>query len=193
MNFLQKRKLKSLQKKLEKMHILREQQDNLADRQNEINAQYQLAEFYKKHRFDKDLPRADTFELECYRACAALGEARAQYRCGEWLLNQAKFWDNWSRHPIYGANIHRKYAQAYFEEAFAYLRTAESSDYVMAKRLLGLAHIHGWGVPKDMNTGYKLILDSIELEHAWDRANKIFEELKLNSPEFFAALQSYRR
>lgn len=193
MKFMQKRQLKSLQKKIEKAHLLREQEPNDINTYNEITLQYQLAEFYKKHRYDKDVPYADILYLECYRKCASIGDAKAQYLCGEGLLNKGKFWDSLSRHPIYGAGIHKKYAQAYFEEAFAYLRAAESADYVFAKRLLGLAHIHGWGIPKDINVGYKLILDSIQLENAWDRATKIFEELKLNSPEFFAALQSYRR
>ena len=80
-----------------------------------------------------------------------------------------------------------------YEEAFTYLRTADASDYVLAKRLLGMVHIHGWGMPKNLDTGYQLVLDSIDLEKAWDRATKIFDELKLNSPEFFAALQSRKR
>ncbi len=55
-----------------------------------------------------------------------------------------------------------------------------------------MTYIHGWGVIKNMNTGSQLVLDSIEQEKAWDRATKIFDELKLNSPEFFAALRSYQ-
>lgn len=193
MNFFQKRKLKSLRKKVEKAHILREQDASNINLQDEIKAHYNLAEFYKKHLFDKDLPHAEIYLLECYRAVAALGEPKAQYLCGEKLLTQAKFWGQWSYNPVYGAEIHKKYANALFEEAFSYLRTADASDYPLAKRLIGMAYIHGWGVPRDLSKGYQYILDSIDLEKAWDRATKIFEELKLSSPEFFAALQSHKR
>jgi len=193
MNFLQKRKLKALRKKVEKTHTLREQDATNLNRKNEVTAQEELAKFYAAHRFDKDIPNAEILELECYRANAALGEVRAQYLCGEHLLTKAKFWANWAQNPIYGASIHKKYATNLFDEAFAYLEAADAVGYVLAKRLLGMIYIHGWGVPKDVGRGYKYVLDSIELEQAWDRANRIFEELKLNSPEFFAALQSYKR
>lgn len=193
MNFFQRRKLKALRKKLEKAHAIRENNEKQENIKNEIAIQYQLANFYKKHLFDKNLPQADIYELECYRAIAALGEAKAQFLCGQILLNKAKFWDGWSKQPIYGTSIHKKYAQEFYEEAFAYLRAADEVDNVEAKRLLGMAYIYGWGQPKDINYGYKLILDSITLENAWDRATKIFEELKLSSPEFFTALQSYKR
>lgn len=193
MNFLQKYTLKSLRKKVEKTHALREQDSSNLNVKNEITAHYNLAKFYEKHRFDKDLPHAQVYLLECYRAIAALGDPKGQYLCGEQLLNQAKFWAQWSFNPIYGAEIHKKYANALFEEAFAYLRAADESDYPLAKRLLGMVYIHGWGVPRDLSRGYKFILDSIDLENAWDRATKIFDELKLSSPEFFAALQSHKR
>lgn len=193
MHFFQRLKLKSLRKKVEKAHAMREQNGTNANLLNEITAQYQLADFYLKHRFDKNLPNADILVLECYRAIATLGEPKGQYLCGERLLNQGKFWASWANNPIYGAPIHQKYAKANFEEAFAYLETADAAGYALARRLLGLAYIHGWGTPQDLNKGYKFVLDSIEMEKAWDRATKIFDELKLNSPEFFAALQSYKR
>lgn len=192
MNFLQKFKMNSLRKKVQRTHELREQRNKNEDVQNEISAQTQLAEFYDKHYFDKKLPRAEIFSLECYRVNAALGDAKSQYICGQRLLEQGKFWDSWAHNPIYGAAIHKRYAVLFFEEAFTYLRTAEEQDYALAKRLLGLAHIHGWGVTPNTDQGFKLVLDSIEMEKAWDRATKIFEELKLNSPEFFTALRSYQ-
>jgi TPR repeat protein len=193
MNFFQRSKLKSLRKKVQGIHAQREHNSNNANIQGEIKLQYELAQFYDKHRFDSGLPQAEIYALECYRAAAALGDMKAHYICGQRLLDQAKFWDAWSRTPLYGAAIHKKYAAACYEEAFAYLETADLSDYVLAKRLLGLVYIHGWGKPKDLDAGYKRILDSIELEKSWDKATKIFEELKLNSPEFFAALQSHKR
>jgi hypothetical protein len=193
MNFFQKIKLNRLQKKVQKTHDLRERQGGKADAQNEIKAQYELAQFYDKHFFDKKLPHAEVYALDCYRAAASLGDAKAEYICGQRLLEQAKFWDARSRSPIYGNTIHKRYATGFYEEAFAYLRSAEAHGYALAKRLLGMIYINAWGVAKHMDEGYKLILDSIEMEKAWARANKIFEELKLNSPEFFAALQSHKR
>lgn len=193
MNFLHKLKLKSLRKKVEKQHQLRERRGNNADVQGEVQAQYALADFYDKRRWDRKLPHAEIYALECYRAAAALGDGKAQYICGQRLLEQAKFWDAWSQSPIYGSPIHKKYASNCYEEAFIYLRDAEESGYALAKRLLGLTHIHGWGVVRNMDEGYKLILDSIDLEKSWDRATKIFEELKLSSPEFFAALRSHKK
>lgn len=193
MNFWQRHQLMSLTKKVEKMHQLRLQQNDSADAiKNEIKAQYELASFYKKHRYDKKLPRAESHELECYRAAAELGDARAYYIYGERLLTEARFWDNWSRHPIYGHEVNKMRAADIFKRAFESLHEAENRGYPLAKRLLGLAHINGWGMPKNMDEGFKLILESIDQEKAWDRATKIFEELKLNSPEFFAALRSYK-
>lgn len=194
MNFWSRRKLEALRKKVQRLHTAREQQNNADPKQSqmEIAALYELADFYKKHRFDKGLPKAEIYQLECYRAAAALGDRRGQFLCGERILEQARFWDNWSRDPIYGKSIHQKYAKNYFEEAFAYLRAAENAEYPFAKRLLGLAYIHGWGMPKDTNEGFRLVLESIDQEKAWDRATKILDDLKLNSPEFFTALRNYK-
>jgi len=193
MGFFQRRKLKSLQNKVQKTHHLYEQQNSAANLKNLVAAQYDLAKFYEQHFYDRTLPHAEKYALECYRAVAALGEAKAQYICGQRLLDQAKFWDNWSRSPIYGAEIHKKYSKACFEEAMAYLNAADHQDYPYARRLLGLIHINGWGVPLNTDQGFKLVLESIDLEKSWDRATKIFEELKLNSPEFFAALGTYKK
>lgn len=191
MNFLKKSKLNSLRKKVQKLHEQAAQQAN-TNPQAEITAQHELAKFYEQLLFDKDLPQAEVLALECYRAAAALGDIKSHYLCGQKLLEQAKFWDMWSQNPIYGASIHKKYSQGFYEEAFAYLHKAEAHDYPLAKRLLGLANIYGWGMPKNTDEGFKLVLDSIEAEKAWDRVTKILEELKLNTPEFFAALRNYK-
>lgn len=192
MNFIQKRQLKKLRSKVEKLYGLNEQQANNLNTKNAIDAFYQLAAFYAKHTYDKDLPHAKDYQLECYRAAAKLGDVKAQYLCGERLLEKGRFWDSWSRHPIYGASVHGKYAAGFYEEGFAYLHAADASGYALAKRAIGLANINGWGVAKNPDQGFKLVLESIDEEKAWDRATKIFEELKLNSPEFFAALRNFK-
>lgn len=194
MNFFAKRKMKALRKKVQKARDQTERGGGKnADVKNEITAQLELAKFYEKHYFDKDLPKAEVYALECYRAAAILGDVKAQFICGQRLLDQAKFWDVWSRSPIYGLAIHKKYAAGLYEEAFSFLRSAETNEYPFAKRLLGMIHIHGWGMTPNLDLGYQLVLDSIDQEKAWDRATKIFDELKLNSPQFFAALQSRKR
>lgn len=192
MNFFQKRKLQNLRKKVEKLYGLNEQQPNNVNSKNIIDALYQLAAFYALHHYDKDLPHGQDYQLECYRAAAKLGDVKAQYLCGEHLLGKGRFWDGWSRHPIFGASVHGKYAANFYEEAFVYLHAADASGYALARRALGLAHINGWGVAKNPDQGFKLVLESIDEEKAWDRATKIFEELNLNSPEFFAALRTYK-
>lgn len=192
MNFLQKRKLNSLRKRVQKLHDLVTQQSSDANAKAAITAQYDLAKFYEQHSRDRGLQHADTYALECYRASASLGDIKAHYICGQRILEQAKFWDAWSHNPIYGASIHQKYANAFYSEAFAYLEFADEHNFALAKRLLGMAYIHGWGTTMDLDKGYQLVLASIDLEQAWDRATKIFEELKLNSPQFFAKLRTYR-
>lgn len=189
MNFFAKRKLNSLRKKVQKLHELAIQQGNV-NSQEAIKAHYEVAKFYESYRFDRDLPNAEIYALETYRAAASLGDVEAEYICGERILQQAKFWDTWSNDPIYGSAIHKKYAAGFYEEAFAYLKAAEEHEYALAKRLIGMMYIHGWGVPKNTDKGFELVIQSIDVEKAWDRATKIFEELKLSSPEFFAALRT---
>lgn len=191
MNFLQKRKLNSLKAKVQKLHEQREQGISV-DVSQEIDACTQLAKFYEKHYFDKGLPHAEIYAFECYRAAAVLGSAQAQYVCGQRLFEKAQFWEQWSN-SIFGQTIHRKYAQEYYDEAFTYLQEAENSGHALAKRLRGLAFVKGFGVPKDVDKGFILIVESIDQENAWDRVTKIFVDLGLNSPEFFSMLVTHRK
>lgn len=190
MNIFKKMQFNSLIKKVRKYHQIREQgtQTNIQD---EIQALCKLAALYDANRYDKKLPKAEYLAMEYYRVAAALGDPESQYRCGQYFLEQGKFWDAWSR-DIYGDDIHKKYAADAYQEAFQYLNTAAKNGYALAKRLHGLAYIYGWGVDRNTETGFQYVLDSIEMEGAWDRATKILDELKLNSPEFFAALMSYQ-
>lgn len=186
----QKMKLNSLQKKAKKLHDIRESGANV-DVKNEIAVQNELGKFYDAHPYDKNYPDAELYALECYRLAANLGDTQAQYICGQRLFDKARFWENWSL-GMYGAAIHKTYAARYYEEAFTYLQEAENGGHALAKRLRGLAYINGWGLEKNVDTGFKLIVASIEQEGAWDRATKIFEELGLNKPEFFSMLLTHR-
>ncbi|MDQ8040003.1 MAG: hypothetical protein REH83_06300 [Rickettsiella sp.] len=192
MNSLQKFKFKRLQKKLHKLHKLYEQDGAETQLKALISAFYSLAEFYKKHRFDKELPNAEFHALECYRVLSSFGDVKAQYLLGEGLLNYGKFWTDLSRNPLYKTNQARVYAKSFFEESRVYLQAADDQDYFLARRLLGMIYIHGWGCTPDLQKGYQLILESIDLEQAWSKATQIFDVLQLNSPEFFASLRAYK-
>lgn len=190
MFFLKKMKLSRLLKKVRKLHQLRDQGGKV-DSKHEIAALKELAKFYDKNPFNKNIPQAETLALEYYRAAAALNDAQAQYICSERFFKLGLFWQAWAN-DIYGSTIHKEYAQGYFTEAYTYVKAAEEGGYALAKRLHGLAYIHGWGVTPDTSHGFQMVLDSIEMEKAWERATKIIENLKLNSPEFFSALMKYK-
>lgn len=190
MNMLQKLKLKALISKIQKFHDMREKGVNI-DLKDEITSQLQLAKFYQEHLYDKDVPDAAIYVLECYRAAASLGDVHSQYICGQRQFEKGRFWENFST-GIYGHPVHKKYATACYDEAFIYLKEAENNGHPLAKRLHGLALIKGFGVPKDLEKGFSLVVDSIEQENAWNRATQIFEELGLNTPEFFSLLISHK-
>lgn len=181
--FFKKGKMERLKKKLQKLYAARiEGRKELSS--EEIIAYFKLAEFYKKNKkYDPE----GIYQLECYRAAARLGDANAQYFCGKAFLEKAHFWEKWSQ-SMFGAEIHRKYTADYFAEALGYLAESEEQGHPLAKRLHGLSYIRGWGVPKDVDKGFELIIASIEQEGAWNRVTKIFEQLGLNTPEFFSRL-----
>ena len=188
--FFKRMKLRFLQKKAKKLHQIREQGQG-AGFEREIEALLELATFFDKNRFYKKFPEAETFALEYYRAAASLDDPRAQYTVSQYLFDKARLYDNW-RHDIYGSSIHERYASFYYEDAFKYLKESEAGGYALARRFHGLAYIHGWGVVKDTEKGFQMIIASIDMEQAWDRSTKILEELKLNSPEFFNSIIRYK-
>lgn len=193
MNVIQKMKLASLQKKLRKFFEDRQQEKaSQSDIKKEIELHYELANFYKEHLYDSDVPNAKAYMVENYRTAAILGDVNALYELGRILLDDAKFWEQMSVSE-YGCKVHLKYKNAFYEEALTYLKTAEEQGHALAKRLYGMVLIHGWGIPEDKEKGFKLIVDSIDIEKSWDRATKIFEELGLNKPEFFNAIMSIKQ
>lgn len=192
MNIFKKLKFKKLQKKLHKLHKLYELEGSDNRLKALLKAYYSMAEFYEKYRFDKDLSHAQFHAIECYRVIASFGDSSAQYMLAERLLDYGKFWKNIAENPLYKTNKPNAYAQAFFEEARVYLEAADEQGYPLARRLLGMVYIHGWGTTPNLEKGYKLVLESIDLEQAWAKATKIFDMLKLNSPEFFSALRAYK-
>lgn len=188
--FFKRWKLNGLLKKVKKFQMLREQGDKKAA-PLEIQALHELAMFYQKHLYDKHFPQAKLYLFEYYRAAAGLNDAKAQYQCALMAFSKAQFYSDWYR-SSYGREVHEQLMKDAYAEAFAFLDAAEANRYVEAKRYKGLAFIYGWGVDKNPNKGFELILESIDMENAWANATKIIEKLHLNSPEFFKALTQYQ-
>jgi TPR repeat protein len=187
MGFMQNIKKKRLKKKLEKLYAARVEQGK-GNSKEEIAAYFALADIYKKN---KPQDPKGIYQLECYRAAAHLGDANAQYICAKSLLEQGRFWEDWTK-TLFGQKVHRTYADNLFAEALSYLLESEQQGHPLAKRLHGLSYIRGWGLHKNPDEGFRLVVESIEEEGAWDRATKIFEELGLNTPEFFSKLRSHQ-
>ncbi len=192
MIFWKRWKLNSLRKKARNMMLSREK-GNVSDLElkKEIALHYHIAAFYDKYRYDKTLPYAREMALEAYRAAASLQDSNAQFIIGERLIDLGRFWQDYKDTP-YHCKVHDRYAADIFEEAFAYLEAAEAQQHPKAKRLRGLAFINAWGVAEDQDKGFKLVVDSIDMEQAWDRATQIFEETGLNKPDFFSTIMSLR-
>lgn len=194
MGFLTDSKIKSIKKKLVLLLKKRQEGEEVsdADREKEVQLHRYLGQLYDKVRYNKKYPHAEVLALESYRNAASLSNPDALYIVGQRLLERGKFWDL-MRRGVFGNQIHEKYSNGAYEEAFTYLKAAEEEGHIMAKRLHGLSYINGWGMKKDMDQGFKLVIASIQQEGAWDRATKIFEELGLNKPEFFSYVMTSRK
>lgn len=177
-------------KQLKKFQYLREQGDKNAQAQ-EIKMLCDIAEFFSRQAYNCYFPQAKLQKFEYYRAAAGLQNAKAQYLCALMCFDVARFYETWHQ-SAYAREIHERYMKEAYEQAFAFLNAAEENRYVEAKRYKGLAYIYGWGVEKDTNKGFNLILESIEMQNAWSQATKIIDSLHLNSPEFFQALTQYK-
>lgn len=190
MCWLAKLKQRRLYKKAEKLYRLRDtgQQELIAP---EILAYLELAKFYDSRRFSKRFPGAALQALEWYRAAGILGDIESQYICGERFLERGKFWDTFQT-SIIACKIQQQYATDCYREAFTYLKEAEKNGHARAKRLQGLAYLNGWGVEKNGEHGFQLIVDSIDQEDKWDTAKEILEKMGLNASDFFAKLAAQR-
>lgn len=185
-------KIKSLKKKIEAMMKNRQENTVSEDETNkEIALHVQLAKVYDSLALNKKYPNAGLQALEAYRAAAILEDAESQYIIGNRRLELGKFWDEY-RQSSFKAAVHDRYAQEAYDEAFAYLEAAVKQKHPLAMRTLGLAYINGWGKPVDQDQGFQFIVDSIDVENAWDRATQIFESIGLNKPEFFATMMKMR-
>jgi len=176
--------------KLKKYQYARDNGDAKA-KLSEIKLLLKVASFFADQVTNKSFPQAKLQRFEYLRAAAELNSASAQYICALMCFDVGRFYETWHQ-SSYGIALHERYMKEAYQQAFTFLNAAVENKSVEALRYLGLAHIYGWGVPKDTGKGFQYILESIEMENAWSQATKIIEKLNLNSPEFFQALTRYQ-
>lgn len=193
MSFLKRLKIKRLTKKLS---VLRDTREHNQPSDEELHIEkegyHRLASMYASLHGSKKWPFAREMVLACYRAAAMLHDAEAQYLLGKALLDEAKFREELQKGHVFASKSNARMMEQLYEEAHAYLAAAEGLQHVEARRLHGLCYINGWGVPESKERGFKLVVESIELEGSWDKVPQIFASIGLNKPEFFSALTKMR-
>jgi TPR repeat protein len=193
MGFLKRFKIKRLVKKISSLKQSRELNQPTEEAiRIEKEGYHRLAAMYASVHGKKKWPFARERRLACYRASAMLDDAEAQYVLGKALLDEAKFRASLEEGKVFASQSNARSMAQLYEEALAYLSAAEGLKHVLARRLHGLCYINGWGVPEDKEHGFKLVVESIELEQSWDKVPQIFASIGLNKPEFFSALTKIR-
>ena len=193
MGFFKRLKIKRLVKKLGVLKQAREHNQPKDEAVNTEKALYhQLAHIYARLHGKKKWPFARERMLACYRAASMLHDPKAQYLLGKALLDEAKMREELEASHVFASQSNERSMGQLYEEAHAYLSAAEGLQHVEARRLHGLCYINAWGVPEDKEHGFKLVVESIELEQSWDKVPQIFASIGLNKPEFFSALTKMR-
>ncbi|MDX2346111.1 MAG: hypothetical protein QNK11_04490 [Legionella sp.] len=193
MSLFKRLKIKRLIKKLLVLKQAREHNQPTDEAIRTEKAGYhQLSEIYAALQGKKKWPFAYERMLACYRSAAMLHDSEAQYLLGQALLDQAKMREELESGHVFASQSNERAMRQLYEEAHAYLNAAEGLQHVLAKRLHGLCYINAWGVPEDKERGFKLVVESIELEQSWDKVPQIFASIGLNKPEFFSALTKMR-
>lgn len=193
MCFFKRFKVKRLTKKLAALKQAREHNQPTDEAiRIEKEGYHQLAHLYAKLHGHKKWPFARERMLACYRAASMLHDAKAQYLLGQALLDEAKMREELEQGHVFASQSNERTMQQLYEEAHAYLSAAAGLQHVEARRLHGLCYINAWGVPEDKERGFKLVVESIEIEQSWDKVPQIFASIGLNKPEFFSALTKMR-
>jgi hypothetical protein len=193
MGLFKRFKIKRLTKKLLILKQAREHNQPTDEAiHTEKTGYHQLAGIYMALQGKKKWPFSREKMLACYRAAAMLHDSKAQYLLGKALLDQAKMREELEVGDVFASQSNERAMRQLYEEAHAYLSAAEGLQHVEAKRLHGLCYINAWGVPEDKERGFKLVVESIELEKSWDKVPQIFASIGLNKPEFFSALTKMR-
>lgn len=193
MIFFKKRKLARLLKKVEGLshnRLTNSVSDSVLRR--EINLYKKLAALYRQLSVSKLYPFAKEQAIECLRLASSLGDLEAMRQVGQHFMEQGKFWYSLADTIFYDEAAHLQYQRACFDEAFTFLNTANSQDDILAKRLLGVLYVNGWGTDSDVDKGLKLIMQSLDMANEWPQSSVIFAELGLNKPEFFTKLMALK-
>ena len=193
MLFLTRFTIKRMTRKIKAMqHFRAHNQPSDESLGKERNLYHTLAKIYLSLRKNKKYPFAREMAMECYRAAAVIDDSEAQYSLGKQLLEEAKFREQLEQEGIFASSNNERQMRQLFDEALAYLSTAENLQHIQAKRLHGLCYINGWGVDADKKKGFDLIVASIDQENSWDKVPQIFASMGLNKPEFFSQLSQHR-
>lgn len=186
-------KIKSLTKKLKALQQNRVHNQPSDDAiAKEIAMYRQLSQVYNALKGHKKYPFASEMVWESLRPAAGLDDPSAQFELGRHWLEEAKFRDELEKNTLFSSPSNERQMRQLYEEAIAYLQAAEKLGHIEAKRLHGLCHINGWGVPMDRDKGFELVVASIEQENSWEKVPQIFASMGLNKPEFFSALTKHR-
>lgn len=192
--WIKKLKIKSLQKKLKVLSAARLNHTSTSEStRKEIALYFELAKLYESFAGNKKYPLACEQALACYRAAAALDDAKAQFLVGQKLLEQAHVREALQASGILASDSNAALLKLLYTDVHGFLLAAEKQQHIKAKRVRGLCYINGWGVPVDKNAGFDLVVASIEQENAWDRVQKIFAELGINQSSFFSELFQHRK
>jgi len=193
MSFFKRLKIKRLIKKISALKQARELNRATDEAiRLEKTGYHQLADIYAGLHGKKKWPFARERMLACYRAASMLHDSKAQYLLGKALLDEAKMREKLELDHVFASESNAQTLAQLYDEAHAFLSAAERLEHVEARRLHGLCYIHAWGVPEDKEHGFKLVVESIELEQSWDKVPQIFASIGLNKPEFFSALTKIR-
>lgn len=193
MIIMKKMRIKQLNKKIKAMQVARAQvQPSEAELIKERELYKNLADIYQLLASDEQFPANAIMLREVRRTAATIEDAEAAYLLGYSCLEEAKYRAEIELNGVYANPTNQKRAIQLYEEAHAYLQSAQDLGHVQAKRLLGLSYINAWGVPENKEKGFELVVASIEQEGSWDKLTEIFSDLGLNNPEFFADLVRFR-
>ncbi|WP_347252387.1 hypothetical protein [Legionella sp.] len=192
--FLKRFKIRKMTKKIKSMQqhrVHNQPKDEVLAK--EIAIYHELAGLYQSLIGHKSYPYAAEMVRACLRTASTLDDSKAQYEVGKKLLDEAKFRTELQKEGIFASPSNEHQAKLLFEEALAYLQSAEKLGHAEARRLHGLCYINGWGVIPDKDKGFELVVQSIEQENSWDKVPQIFASIGLNKPEFFSALMKHRK
>lgn len=158
----------------------------------EISYYHQLHRLYTKLYAHKHFPFALQMARECLRIAAQLDDVKSQYALGRYYLEEGKWREKLEKEKLFSSQANHALMKAAYEQAHAYLTSAEQKGHALAKRLHGLCYINAWGISQNKDKGFKMVIESIADENSWDKAPQILAAIGLNKPEFYEMMVKER-